>query len=207
VRRIALALALLAAVAVPASGADFSDGSSNQASITTESVTSFLRLWSQGTDPAGLTGYAVKKNSSPAVVAATGADTGLAVALGGYKNDLGTTIPRVITLQARNPLPPGVTSLTISGALVADPTSPRQPLTGFTFSPLSGAPASSTVTLTAGQKVQLNVSVRLKNNVFPGNNTLYNPAVSLTVTYPGYAGNFLTYAVPMSVWDGNGAGP
>ena len=55
--------------------------------------------------------------------------------------------------------------------------------------------------------MQLNLSVRLKNNIFPGNNTLYHPVVRLTVRYPGYAGNFLTYPVPVSVWDGNGAGP
>ena len=206
-RRVVVALALLAATVVPASHASFNDTSSNPAAVTTESVATFLRLWSQGSDPAGLTGYAVKHNSAPPVPAATGADAGLGVALGGYKNDVGTTIARVLTLQAVSPLPPGVASLTVSGALVADAATGRQPLTGFTFSPLGGTPTSATVTLAAGQKVQLNLSVRLKNNVFPGNNTLYHPVVELTVRYPGYAGNFLTYPVPVSVWDGNGAGP
>jgi hypothetical protein len=31
--------------------------------------------------------------------------------------------------------------------------------------------------------------------------------LTLKVTYPGYDGGFLTYTVPVSVWDGNGAGP
>ena len=47
----------------------------------------------------------------------------------------------------------------------------------------------------------------MKNSEFPGNNTLYHPAVNVTVRYTGYTGNFLTYTVPVSVWDGNGAGP
>jgi hypothetical protein len=202
-----VALVLLATSVVPASHASFNATSSNHAAVTTESVASFLRLWSQGSDPAGLTGYAVKHNSAPPAAAATGADTGLSVALGGYKNELGTTIARVLTLQAVSPLPPGVASLAVSGALVADAATGRQPLSGFTFSPLGGTPTSSTITLAAGQKAQLNLSVRLKNNIFPGNNTLYHPVVKLTVRYPGYAGNFLTYPVPVSVWDGNGAGP
>ena len=206
-RRALVALAVFGAFTVPTSGANFNDRSANTAAISTNSVGNYLRLWSQGTDPAGLTGYATKRGSAPAVPAATGADSGLTVAMGGYKNNNGTTVARVLTLQALNPLPAGVTSLTISGSLLADPATGRQPLTGFTFSPVSGTPTSATVTLTPGQKVQLNLSVRMRNNEFPGNNTLYHPAVNLTVRYTGYTGNFLTYTVPVSVWDGNGAGP
>ena len=109
------------------------------------------------------------------IPAATGADAGLSAALGGYRNDPGTTIARVLTLQAVSPLPPGVTSLTVGGELVADVATGRQPLTGFTFSPPAGTPVNSTVTLAAGQKVQLNLSLRLKNNVFPGNDTHLPP--------------------------------
>ena len=135
-----------------------------------------------------------------AAPAATGADAGLRVALGGHKNDPGTTIARVLTLQAASPRTPGVAPVTVSGALVADPATGRQPLTGFTFSPLGHA---DQLDRHAGGRAeaQLNLSVRLKNNIFPGNNTLYHPVVQLTVRYPGYAGNFLTYPVPVSVWD------
>jgi hypothetical protein len=207
VKRLVVLLALIAVVSAPSSGADFNDTSRNTASIATDNSANYLRLWSQGTDPAGLTGYATKKGSIPLVPAATGADNGLAVALGAYKNENGATLTRVLTLQALDPLPAGVTSLTVSGSRDADAASGLQPLTGLSFSPLGGAPTSSTVTLTPGQKVQLNLSVSTKSNVFPGNNTLYRPTVNLTVRYPGYAGDFLTYAVPVSVWDGNGAGP
>jgi hypothetical protein len=207
VRRALVALAVFAAFTVPASGANFNNRSTNAATFSTDSTGNYVRLWSQGTDPAGLTGYATKRGSNPLVPAATGADGGLAVAMGGYKNDNGTTVARVLTIQALNPLPAGVTSLTISASLIADPATGRQPLTGFTFSPIAGTPTSATATLTPGQKVQLNLGVKMKNTEFPGNNTLYHPAVNVIVRYTGYSGNFLSYTVPVSVWDGNGAGP
>ena len=207
-RRALLALALIAVVAgAPASGADFNHRTVNTAAVATDSVANYLRLFSQGTDPGGLSGYAIKSNSSPPVPAATGADLGLTVALGGHKNDIGSTATRVLTLEARNPLPAGIPSLTISATLVADAATGKQPLSGYSFSPTSGAPTTATTTLTPGQKAQLNISLRLKNNEFPGNNVLYHPVVQLTARYPGYTGNFFTYSVPVSVWDGNGAGP
>ena len=69
--------------------------------------------------------------------AATGADDTLAVALGGYKNTNNTAIPHVFTVQARNPLPAGVASLTVTATLLPDPGG-KQPLTGVNFSPLTG---------------------------------------------------------------------
>ena len=62
-------------------------------------------------------------------------------------------------------------------------------------------------TLTAGQKVWLNVSAAMKGAPFPGNNLLYTPYVRLTVNYAGYTGTFFSYSVPMNIWDGNGSGP
>jgi len=47
----------------------------------------------------------------------------------------------------------------------------------------------------------------MKGSLFPGNNLLYNPRVRLTVRYTGYSGTFLSYEVPVSIWDGNGVGP
>jgi hypothetical protein len=197
---------VVAVVAVPVSSANFNSRSKTVATASAAATSDYLRLWSQGTDPAGLTGYAVKTNSSPAVPAATGSDMSLKVAAGGHKNDPGSTLNRVLTVQARNPLPAGVSSITLSGSLIADPGG-RQPLSGYSFSPNAGTPTSSTITLTAGQKAQLNLSLRLKNTIFPGNNFLYNPLVLITVTFAGYSGTFLSYRVPVSVWDGNGAGP
>ena len=76
------------------------------------------------------------------------------------------------------------------------------------FSNTDGSGSGPTATLTAGAKRQVNVTIRTQpNSVFPGNNTLHTATVTLAVTYPGYRGSFLSYDVPVSVWDGNGAGP
>ncbi len=201
-------LAAAATLALPAirSDARFNSVSTNQAnSVVADGPANYLRLYSQSTDPAGLTGYTVKKNSSPSVPAATGANATLAVALGGWKNENGTNLTRVFTLQALSPLPAGASPLTVTASLAADPVSGRQPLSQITFSDTNGANPTATATLTVGVKKQLNLRVVTKG--FPGNNNMVNPTITLTVTYPGYSGTFLSYVVPVSVWDGNGAGP
>ena len=208
--RLLAALACLAAaisLALPAvrSDARFNSTSSDRGAATADNPVNYLRLYSQSTDPAGLTGYGTKKLSNPVVPAATGADDTLAVKLGGYKNDNGTTVDRVLTLQAVNPLPAGASPLTVTAALAPDPVSGRQPLSQVTISDTSGANAATSATLTAGAKKQLNVRVMTK--FFPGNNLMHTPVVTLTVTHPGYSGAFLNYTVPVGVWDGNGSGP
>ncbi len=198
-------------LALPAirSDASFNSVSTNRANaVAADSPGNYVRLYSQSSDPAGLTGYATKRLSSPAVPAATGADLGLRAALGGFKNQNTTALARVLTLQARSPLPAGASPLTVTVALAADPVTGRQPINGATFSALDGSGAGPTATLTAGAKRQLNLSVRTQpNSQFPGNNVLHTPTVTLRVTYPGYTGSFLTYVLPVTVWDGNGAGP
>ena len=209
--RLLTAVACLAAavsLALPAvrSDARFNSRSSNpRETVTADNPVNYLRLYSQSTDPSGLTGYATKRLSNLLVPAATGADDTLQVALGGYKNDNGTTLNRVLTLQAVNPLPAGASPLTVTATLAPDPVTARQPLSQVTLSDTDGANAGTTATLTAGAKKQLNLRVMTK--AFPGNNVLHTPIVTLTVTHPGYTGAFLNYAVKVSVWDGNGAGP
>lgn len=210
-RRRLAALALLAAacaavLALPASGANFASSSANSASVTTDSTVNYLRMLSDAADTTILVGYADKRNAALGVRAATGADDGLAVALGGYKNTNNTAIPRVFTVQAHSPLPPGVSSLTISATLLPDPGG-KQPLTGYSFTNLLGLGASSTATLAPGDKRWFNLSASMKGSAFPGNNHLYQPTVRITVRYPGYTGDFLSYDVPVTIWDGNGSGP
>jgi hypothetical protein len=101
-----------------------------------------------------------------------------------------------------------VTSLTVTPSLAADPVTERQPLSAVGISNLNGSGAAPTATLTAGAKRQLDLTVRTQpNDVFPGNNVLHTPTVTLLITYPGYSGSFLDFTVPVGVWDGNGAGP
>ena len=203
-------LAAAATLALPAirSDARFNSVSSKAGNVVADSPANYLGLYSQSTDPAGLTGYAVKRLSSPSVPAATGASTTLGVALGGFKNQGATAISRVLTLQALSPLPSGVSSLTVTASLAADPDSGKQPITAVSFSNIDGSGAGPTATLAAGAKRQVNLTVKTQpNSVFPGNNVLHTPTLTLIVTYPGYSGSFLNFAIPVSVWDGNGAGP
>ena len=205
-RRLLLVAAAAAVLAMPASRANFSSSSVTHATVAMDQTSRYLQLLSDAADTTPLTGYADKRNSSPPVRAASGADDALAVAVGGYKNTNSTPIPHVFTVQARNPLPAGVASITVTATLLADP-SGKQPLTGVSFSPLSGTGSSTSVTLAAGEKRWLDLSASMKGSAFPGNNLLYHPVVRITVRYAGYAGSFLSYDVPVAIWDGNGSGP
>lgn len=204
-------LAAAATVALPAirSDARFTSRTANPGtSVGADSPANYLRLYSQSTDPAGLTGYATKRLSSPLVPAATGSDLSLAVALGGFKNQSTTSITRVLTLQALDPLPAGTSPLTVTAVPGPDPGTGRQPLTGVSVSALDGSGAGTSTTLTGGAKRQVNLTVRTQpNSIFPGNNYMLEPTVTLRVTYPGYDGTFLSFVVPVGVWDGNGSGP
>ena len=200
------AAALAAALALPASRANFASSSVTRASAAMDQTARYLQLLSDAADTTPLTGYADKRNSNPLVRAATGADDTLAVALGGYKNTNVTPIPHVFAVRARNPLPAGVTAITVTAALLPDPGG-KQPLTGATFSPLTGAGSSTSVTLAPGDKRWLDLSASMKGSAFPGNNLLYHPVVRVTVRHAGYAGTFLSYDVPVAIWDGNGSGP
>ena len=96
----------------------------------------------------------------------------------------------------------------MTASLAADPVTGLQPITAVSFSNVDGSGTAPTATLSAGQKRQVNVTVRTQpSSVFKGNNVLHTATLTLTITYPGYSGSFLTFTVPVSVWDGNGAGP
>jgi hypothetical protein len=187
------------------SDASFNSRSANPGNtVVADSPGNYVHLYSQGTDPAGLTDYAVKRLSAPAVPAAIGADATVAAALGGNKNVSGQVFTRVITLQAPASLPSG-SPLTVTATLAADPSTGSQPISAVAFSNTDGTGAGPTATIPAGAKRQMNVTVTTRS--FPGNNRLYTPIVTLTVKFPGYSGTFLTYDIPVSVWDGNGSGP
>jgi hypothetical protein len=191
---------LVSGVAAPTapSGANFTAkaGTATGNTLAADSVANYLHLYSQGTDPAGLTGYAIKQGSSPAVVAATGSDLGLSMKLGGWKN--GGTMNRVLTLQAASTLPAG----TITVATTVPPV-PAQPVSSATIANVGSTGGTTSVTLTPGAKRQLNIGI----SKLPGNNFLYNGTIQVKVTWTGYSGAFLTYNVPFNIWDGNGGGP
>jgi hypothetical protein len=193
------ALCVLVAAAVPSSGASFTGRQSSIGStVRADSPANYLHLYSQSTDPAGLTGYADKRLSSPAVKAATGSDLTLKLALGNYRN--GGTMNRAFTIQAAGTLP--ASPLTV--ALSVSVPSAGWSGTPATIANVGSTGGSATATLTANTKRQVNITIP----ALPRQGVLYTGTLTVKVTYPGYTGTFLTYTVPISVYDGTtGGGP
>jgi hypothetical protein len=201
---VALALTVAGILDTPGSGASFTARTTNAGNAMSADTTSnHLRLHSQSTDPFGTTNYAIRRGSSPAVTAATGADDTLSAHLGGYRNESGADVGRVLTMLVPSPLPSGAGPVSFSTQLNPD-SAGRQPLQSATLHTLAGASLGTSATLGAGDRVQLNVRVRTSG--LP-NNTLTAPTVDITVRPSGYTGNYLTYSVPVRVWTGAGAGP
>jgi hypothetical protein len=211
VRRALVALAVLGALAALASaaavqrssGAVFSRTSDSGVQATADHVHSWLHAYSQSTDPDGLTGYAVRRNSSPSVPAATGSDESVAVHLGGYTGT--TTVNRVITIKTPATFPDTtVTSVTVKASLVADSTTGKQPISAIGFAASGSTGRSNPVTLGRGVKDQLNLQVSVTGLTY---GTLYVPTVKITVTSTGFTTAYYVYSIPVKVYYGTGAGP
>ena len=187
---------------VPSSGAGFVAASSNPGNtLTGDSPGRYLHGYSQATDPTGLTPYAAV-SGAPAVPAATGTDSTLSVNLGSYKNVTTATITRVLVVAAPNPLPSGITAVTVRIALAADPTSGLQPITATTFAAANGTGtcSGSTVSLAAGNRCQLNLTITTRVNQGFTNNSSYTPVLYLIANFTGYTGSsFLDYPVPVAI--------
>jgi hypothetical protein len=201
----ALALLVFALAPPERSGANFTSRHSNAgASLTADTPANYLRLYSQSTDPAGLGSYAVKRLSSPAVAAATGVDKSLRVALGNYRT--GGNVNRAFTVQVPATLPAGVTQVTVTMTFeIPARAYLANTATMATIAAIGSGNAggSASLTLAAAAKRQVNIAVP----ALPGTGTLYAAFVHVRITYPGYTGTFLNYDVPVTVWDGAGAGP
>ena len=201
-----LATLLGAAVAlgasVPSSGADLTSASSNPGNtLTADAPGRYLHGYSQATDPTGLTPYAAV-SGSPLVPAAAGVDSTLSVDLGSYKNVTTATITRVLVVAAPNPLPSGITGVTVRIALAVDPASGLQPITATTFAAANGigACSGSTVTLAAGNRCQLNLTITTRVNQGFTNNSSYTPVLYLIANFTGYTGSsFLDFKVPVAI--------
>jgi uncharacterized protein YceK len=201
-----VAAAALAAVAVPPafSGASFTATSKSPAGTAkADGIANYLHLYSQSTDPAGLVNYADKRLSNPLVKAATGVDGTLRVALGNWRN--GGNVDRVFTIATPAAMPVASITVTMTAALPALGYN-GTPATIATIAGAGNGNSGGTVvaTLTAGQKRQVNIAIP----PLPGLDMPYNATLTVSVTYPGYAGTFLRYDVPVTVYDGvAGGGP
>lgn len=195
-RRGWLLIMLLGLVAVatvfPVSGASFTSSSSSHVRVSTDSIGNWLHLYSQGTDPDGLTGYYPHEPSG--FPAATGADLSLAVDLGTYATGEKITCERVFTIEAADSFPAGGT-ITVAATPVADPVTGMQPITAVGFAKVGNSNGTpNPVDLTPGAKRQVNMRLRLKVG-----NMVYRPRILITVTYPGMSASYYQYSVPVTV--------
>jgi hypothetical protein len=198
-------LALLAVGAVRWSGAVFSCASDSKVRATTDRIENWLHVYSQSTDPEHLTGYATRRGSSPLVPAATGVDGTIAVHLGGFNTTANTSVNRVVTIKAVSPFPvAGLTQISAQAYLIADPVTGGQPINGIGFASVGGTQRTNPITLTAGQKRQMNLRVRMRNLTW---GTLYQPRVQIVVTYTGFTTVYYRYEFVVKAFYGSGAGP
>jgi hypothetical protein len=195
--------ALAVLLSVHASGASFTRASDSTISVTTATTNGWLHLYSESTDPDGLTGYYIRNASSPAAPAATGVDRTLAVNLGGQIGK--QTRFRVLTIKTPSTFPDGtVTQVTVTASLQADPATGFQPMDKAGFDTIGQTSQTSVVTLAADTKYQLNVHLQMSGSQ---SGTQYVPRVLITVTYTGFTTTYYQYSVPVKIYAGNGAGP
>jgi hypothetical protein len=174
------------------SGASFTSASSSNVRVTTDTVTNWLHLYSQSTDPDGLTAYCTQApGTNPA---ATGADFTLAVNLGLRSKASATTCNRVLTVKTPSAFPTG-TTITVTAVLLADPGTGTQPITSVGFSAVgAGGTFTNPLSLGLGQKRQLNLKVRPA-----AAGVTYRPTILITVTYTGVTATYYRYSVPVTV--------
>ena len=195
-----LALALLAvtSVAVAGSGAWFHSQSDSYMSVQAAHVRDWLHVYAQDTDPGELTGYAIRRLSSPPTPAASGQDDAVVVDLGGFPDANKTfEFPRTITILTPATFPEaGVTQVTIAATLAPDPATGDQPLRNVKLAPIGETRGSDDVTMTAGQQLQVNMTVRARKQYALGQ-TMY-PRVVLTLSYTGGPTGYYVYEIPMA---------
>ena len=209
-----VALLALAAVCVAAaahvrpSAATYTTSSQTDVAATTDSVTGWLHLYSQTTDPGGLTGYDLSRliNGGDGPLAATGIDATLVADMGDFPDkNKSYTYSRVFTVMTPAAFADAaVTSVRIDVTLLDDPATGEQPIHNPRLSNLNGSGATTSMTLGRGQQRQLNLQVGVHKRFALG--TTYYPEVVLTVTMIGgsYPTGYYVYSVPVAVTDSGG---
>ena len=185
-----IALALVAAT-VDSSGATFTTSSQTTVAAKAEAVSSWISLWSQTTDPGGLTGYATQRvQSGVAPLCASGSNETLTVAVGGIRsNGTSYTFTRAFTLEGNIPFPdPAMTTVNVAYSLVADPSTNLQPINSVTFTGVNGST----------RKYGVNLVMRTTGTGWVTGRT-YTPMVRLTMTFTGSPTAYYVYDVPVAV--------
>jgi len=200
---LALAAAAVAAT-ILASAASYTTGSATDVTASADTASNWLHAFSQGTDPDGLSGYALRRvQVPPASLCASGSDAALVVDMGGFP-DKNSTFPfnRVFTIRTPAVFPdPAVTAVTATVTLLADPATGAQPLKSAKMSVVGATGGSATVTLRADQKRQLNVQVRARKQFDVGRT--YFPVVRVSLSFSGASlpSGYYRYEFPVAVTD------
>jgi len=203
-----LALVALAAVAATIivdlrpSQASFTTTSASAAIATADTNSSWVHVYSQATDPDGLTGYATRYNTTPTTRCASGQDEGISISMGTFPAwTSGTyTFNRVITLKTPAAFPDAsITSVSVAVARVADSGTGRQPLSSATLNTVGSAGGTTSVSLGLNQKVQLNVTVATTWWWYWIYGGTYTPHVTLTLSYAGAPTGYYVYDYPVAV--------
>jgi hypothetical protein len=197
-----LALAIAAAVGVTYSAASFTTASASGVTARAAAASDLVHLYSKTTDPdsGDRAGYANQYGTS--TPCATGQDEGIAIDMGNMPHTWfgGTyTFTRVITLKTPATLPAGVTSVSVAVSTAADADTGRQPLANVGFAAIGGTGHTTPVTMSANQKVQLNLQVTI-GIFWPWlYGSAYTPHITIIATYSGGPANYYVYDFPVHV--------
>jgi type II secretory pathway pseudopilin PulG len=196
-----LAVAAVAAGAVGFSQASFTTSSQSQVGATAAHVRSWLRLYSQTSDPGGLTGYATRRvQSGIGPLCAAGSDESLTLDMGGTPASTTTyTFNRAFTVKTPTAFPDAaLTQVTITATYVADAATGKQPIYDVRFSATTTTGGSNPSAIARNVQRQANVRMRASGTGWVVGQ-VYRPHVLLTVTYTGFTTAYYVYDIPLAV--------
>jgi hypothetical protein len=198
-----LILAALTVGSISFSRASFTTSSQSQVRATAAHVHNWLNIYSSSTDVDGDSGSYARQYGSATINAATGKDENVAVNLGTWTVTTAQTFNCTFKVKPVATYPVGgVTAVTATVTLGADPTTGKQPITGFGLMPWGTTTAGSTTTQsisgwTTSLKKQMNLRVRFSGSGWVLGTT-YRPTLTIEMLYSGFTTTYYRYVVPIS---------
>lgn len=190
-----------------ASGATFTTSSQSDVTASVDTVSNWLHIYSQSTDPAHMSGYALRReiDGADGPLAASGVDDALVVDLGDFPDkNRSFDFVRVFSLQTPGSFPDAsISQIKVTVSVLPDPATGDAMLQGAELSPFGRTTgAVQTATLGPGVKYQFNVTVRTRKKFALGQT--YFPLVRLSLSVGGVADSFV-WEFPLEVKDAGGS--
>ena len=198
---VVLGVVAVAGASVAASRASYTTSSQSDITASADSATGWLHLFSQATDPDGLTAYATQRvQTGVGPVCATGADCSLSLVMGGVRtNGTSYTLNRAFTIKTVTAFPvTSIAQVTVTAAYIADPATGLQPIRDCRFSTTTVTGGSASVSIGVNTKRQANIRMRMNGKGWVVGRTYY-PTLRLTVSYTGGPAGYYVYDIPLSV--------